>query len=411
MQKKESIVVITGNYFPEDTAIGLYTTQFSVFLKQKGFDVKVITGFPNYPQWKIRENYKFLPKFYSEKHANIEIIRYKQYVPKVVDFRGRVFMMFSLLYGTFINAFKIKNADLVICIVPFTISVLPALFISKKHHAKLWIHIQDFEFDLALDSGIIKKNSIVFNFLKKAISTFEKKMLNSADITSSISNNMLKKIKEKSKHKYPYFFPNWVSSEKINPEISKNHNLINSCKFSLLYSGNIGEKQDWSFLEMVCNLIKPTDNIEIVIVGDGGYKNSLLQKLSKFSFVQFYDPVPYVELNDLLCSANVHFLFQKMEVVDTIMPSKILGMMASSKPSIITGNKNSEVYSIFNESKGGFYYYENDSEKVYQTIINLKNDRNICTETGERARKYVLSKFSENQILENFYKELKIVLS
>jgi glycosyltransferase involved in cell wall biosynthesis len=55
-----------------------------------------------------------------------------------------------------------------------------------------------------------------------------------------------------------------------------------------------------------------SNDIEIVIVGDGAYMQKLKAKLKALSFIKFYEPVPYDELNNLLCSANVHFLFQKV---------------------------------------------------------------------------------------------------
>jgi colanic acid biosynthesis glycosyl transferase WcaI len=411
MSKNKTITVITPFFYPEDTAIGLYTTQFSRFLEKKGYRVIVITGFPNYPQWSIHQNYRNLSSYYTETIDNIEIIRYKQYIPEIVNLKGRLIMMLDLFYGTFINLRKVKNTDLVICIVPFTICILPALFLSKFKKARFWIHIQDFEFDLALDSGIIKTNSLFFKLFKKFVNAFEKKMMNSAAIVSSISLSMMNKIKQKSIKTESFYFPNWVSSEKINPDTSSTHSIINSHKFTLLYSGNIGEKQDWDFLENLCNIINPDENIEVVIVGDGAYKNNLKDKLKSFQFVHYFDPVPYVELNDLLCSASAHFLFQKIEVVDTIMPSKILGMMASKRPSIISGNKNSEVLTIMNKSEGGFYFSENDVRDVYKTILKLKNNSSLCEDIGQKARNYVLKTFSEQQILEDFNSKIKSVLS
>jgi colanic acid biosynthesis glycosyl transferase WcaI len=411
MSKNKTITVITPFFYPEDTAIGLYTTQFSRFLEKKGYRVIVITGFPNYPQWSIHQNYRNLSSYYTETIDNIEIIRYKQYIPEIVNLKGRLIMMLDLFYGTFINLRKVKNTDLVICIVPFTICILPALFLSKFKKARFWIHIQDFEFDLALDSGIIKTNSLFFKLFKKFVNTFEKKMMNSAAIVSSISLSMMDKIKQKSIKTESFYFPNWVSSEKINPDTSSTHSIINSHKFTLLYSGNIGEKQDWDFLKNLCNIINPDENIEVVIVGDGAYKNNLKDKLKSFQFVHYFDPVPYVELNDLLCSASAHFLFQKIEVVDTIMPSKILGMMASKRPSIISGNKNSEVLTIMNKSEGGFYFSENDVRDVYKTILKLKNNSSLCDDIGQKARNYVLTTFSEQQILEDFNSKIKSVLS
>lgn len=407
---KKNITVITGFYYPEDTAIGLYTTQFCEFLMKKGYSIKVITGFPNYPKWEIFADYKNLKKFYSEKNKGIEIIRYKQFIPKKATIISRVLMMFSLFFGTFINVFKIKKTDLVICIVPFTSSILPSLLLSTKNNAKLWVHVQDFEFDLALDSGILKKDNLFFKMLKKTIFFFEKKLLNSADIVSSISYSMIKKAQEKSTHKNPYFFPNWISSSKINPTEYKHHDFINKDKFTLLYSGNIGEKQDWLFLEKFCSIVNDKDNIEIIVVGNGAFLNNLKKLLAGYLFVYFYEPIPYNELNNLLCSTDIHFLFQKTDIIDTVMPSKILGMMASEKPSIITGNEKSEVLSLINKSKGGFYFCSNDVEEVYKKIIELKNSIDIRNEIGKNARKFVLETFSEETILANFSNQIKDIL-
>ena len=66
MTHKKTITLFTGNYAPEDTAIGLYTSQFATFLSKKGYDVSVITGFPYYPKWKITETYNDKNTYFTE---------------------------------------------------------------------------------------------------------------------------------------------------------------------------------------------------------------------------------------------------------------------------------------------------------------------------------------------------------
>lgn len=407
MPTNRNITVITANYYPEDTAIGLYTTQFSKFLQKKNYNVTVITGFPYYPQWEIYKDYKKLPRSFEETIDGIKIIRYKQYVPEKINLKGRVFMMLSFFLGTLKNSSKIPNSDLIICIIPYTLSTFPAAILAKRKKAKLWIHIQDFEFDLAFDSGIVKKKNIFTRLFIKCLAVFETKMLNKATIVSSISYNMLGKIKNKSNHTMPYYFPNWVSSEKINPASHIHHPYINKDKFTLLYSGNIGEKQDWNFLKRLCKKINLEENIDIVIVGSGSYKKTLINDLKQFSFVRFFNPIPFDDLNNLLCSADIHFLFQKIDVVDTIMPSKILGMMASGKPSLITGNMHSEVNTIIKESEGGTYFYKEDVTDIYSEIIKLKEDKNHCKKIGLNARNFITTKFSEENILSDFYSKIE----
>jgi colanic acid biosynthesis glycosyl transferase WcaI len=132
--------------------------------------------------------------------------------------------------------------------------------------------------------------------------------------------------------------------------------------------------------------------------------------LTAFSFIKFYDPVPYNELNNLLCSANVHFLFQQTDVKDTVMPSKILGMMASGKPSIITGNKDSEVAKNFNENNLSGFFSENNTKQVVDYLLEIKKDENIASQIGEKTKHFVLENFSENTILENFEAKIKEII-
>lgn len=402
MEKK--VTIITGNYYPEDSAIGLYTTQFAEYLYHKNYEVSIITGFPYYPQWKIPADYIQKPKLYTETINGVRVLRYKQYVPEKVSFTGRIKMMFSFIKGANANAGKIKDADLVICIVPYTFSTWIAKKISKKTNAKLWIHIQDFEFDLALQSGILK-NNILLKPLSAFIKYYEKHMLLSADTVSSISFSMLKKIKEKAPVKNTVYFPNWISSNKINPQFSKHHNYISRDKFTVLYSGNIGEKQDWHLFKELCYCIND-DDIEIVIVGDGGYLRQLKQDVSSFPFIKFFPPVPYDELQDLLCSAQIHILFQKSDVVDSVMPSKILGMMASGKPSIITGSKESEVAGIITKSGGGYYFYDNKINEIYAAMKSIKDDELHAETLGKDARRFIIQQFSEEEILSSIEKSI-----
>lgn len=409
LSTKKTITIFTGNYTPEDTAIGLYTSQFATFLSNKGYDVSVITGFPYYPKWKIAENYNDKNTYFNEIINGINVFRYKQFVPEKVTFFGRIKLMLSLTWGSFQNSKKIKETDLVICLVPLTLSILPAYILAKNKKAKLWIHIQDFEFDLAFQSGLLNAN-FFGNLIKKTIFRFETFLFNKATIISSISYNMMEKALKKTKFKSVFYFPNWVSANNINPSIARHHNYINPNKFTLLYSGNIGEKQDWLFFEEFCKKIDD-DDIEIVIVGDGAYMQKLKAKLSVFSFIKFYEPLPYKELNNLLCSADVHFLFQKTDVQDTVMPSKILGMMASGKPSIITGNKNSEVAKIFKENNLNGFFSGNNTKQVVDYLLEIKRKKEIAFQIGEKAKHFVLENFSENTILENFETKVSEIIN
>ena len=92
------------------------------------------------------------------------------------------------------------------------------------------------------------------------------------------------------------------------------------------------------------------------------------------------------------------------------MPSKILGMMASGKPSVITGNKYSELAKNFKENNLSGFFSENNTKQVVDYLLEIKKDKNIASQIGEKAKHFVLENFSKNTILENFEAKIKEII-
>lgn len=406
---KNNITLIGINFYPEDSSTGLYSSQMAEYLA-KTSSVKVITGFPYYPEWEIREDYKKKSTYLVEQKENITIYRYKQYVPKNPNFKSRVLHLMDFTLGSIRNVFKVKKSDLVICIVPFTSSIALGLLLAKLRGSKVWVHIQDFEFDAAVESGIAGEQSGVKSKVFNGLFWLEKKLLDKADIVSTISYAMIEKLKSKT-NTPTYFFPNWVDEDFINPEKSKRHKLMQSEKFKILYSGNIGAKQDWEFFIRVVEYFKDNEDIEFVIVGAGAKKEWLVENTAKFSNVIHHMPVEYATLPDLLCSADLHILFQKNDVVDTVMPSKLLGMMASAVPSVVTGSLESEVAKVFEVSNGGYFFDSDAFEKVVNSITELTKMNELSVKMGYNARKYIVDNFSSKKVLKNFQEKVDEILN
>ncbi|WP_194851620.1 WcaI family glycosyltransferase [Nonlabens antarcticus] len=398
------ITFIGLNYAPEDTAIGLYSTQMVKALECAGAHVDVVTAMPYYPQWKIQAPYDQAGSYVLEQHENITVYRYKQYVPATPTFLKRVLHILSFTWGSWRNLKKIDKTDLVISVIPFTTSAYLGNRHAIKHKAPHWIHIQDFEFDAALQSGISgtgKKQ--IFNQLFKV----ESGILKKAASVSTISHLMIKKLQSKTKTA-TFYLPNWIDPEEIKPTASHYHPYLRSDKFKLLYSGNVGDKQDWEFFIAFAKAIPPQE-IDIIIVGAGA-KMQWLKKQLEQKNIHYYDPVPYGDLFYLLSSADAHFLFQKNDVIDTVMPSKLLGMMASGKPSLVLGNSASEVRSVLESSNGGVYLSDYDVKIATDLILKWKADPQLRVLIGGRARSYVVEKFSKTQILDSWIKKLAALI-
>lgn len=400
--KKKNITFISLNFAPEDSAIGLYSSQWVKHLDSNGHKITVVTAFPYYPQWEIIDKYKNKPRFFHEYIGKTKLLRYKQYVPKNPSFLKRIFHIIDFTVGSFFNLLKIKECDLVIAVIPFTTSAALGWFQKTRFSSKLWIHIQDFEFDAAHHWAGKPRVNFVFSLLFK----LESWLFRKSNIVSTISHSMTVKLSKKSKTP-SFYLPNWVDPNKINPETSKPHLYTESDKIVLLYSGNIGDKQDWQIFIEFCEDIDQ-NRYEVIIVGEGAKKEWLVEKTARFSNVKHYPPVPYRDLSDLLCSADIHLLFQKPEFLDSVMPSKVLGMMASTKPSFIIGHKDSEINIIFNSIDIGVCF-DAYSKEVAEQLYKLTNDTSRMEEMGKNARSYVLEHFSKEKVLNNVLKKIDLL--
>ncbi len=402
------ITIISLNYYPEDTAIGLYSTEMAEYLVHNGWDVTVITGFPYYPQWQIWDSYKSKNKYVEENIHGVRILRFQQFVPSNPTFFKRIFHILDFTSGSLTNIKKVENTDIVLSIIPFTSSAWLGKKLAKRLHAKHWIHIQDFEFDAAFESGLASKK-LLGAFLPKILYNLESSLLNSSQITSTISQTMLQKLQKKSTTE-TFLFPNWIDSNFINPDRAKTHPYLQKKTFKILYSGNIGLKQDWQFfLQIVTNFEKVND-IEFIVIGDGSKKAFVENLAAKFSHVTYHPNIAYKDLNDLLCSADLHILFQEKGIVNAVMPSKILGMFASGKPSIITGNRNSEVAAIMQKANAGKFYDASDFQGVIEGISFYKNQSHLAKKIEENGRKYITENYAKNNILASFLKKLNQLL-
>lgn len=367
------------------------------YLLKKNHNVSVLTSVPYYPEWNIKSPYDTGPLFGKENYLGATIFRVKQFVPRTPTAFKRVLQLMHFTIMSFKYIFSVPKNAKIIVVTPFTSSIVTALFIRFFRGGKIWCHVQDFEFDAAIET-------FQFNLFKKSLFKIETLLFNSCDSISTISNAMLKKLGTKTTTKR-ILFPNFIDVETFNESSSKHSYFQSNQKPQLLYSGNIGEKQDWDFFVDFC--IEVSHDVDITIVGDGAMKASLQESLIECQNVRFFDLVPYSELPQLLCSFDGHILFQKKEVIDSVLPSKLIAMMLSGKPSFLYGNDLSESKTVADKSGGAFFYSGNNVKEfsflVKKIILNKIQSKKI----GDNARKYASQNFSENEILDRFEKNLQ----
>src|SRR5207244_12886087 len=113
-----------------------------------------------------------------------------------------------------------------------------------------------------------------------------------------------------------------------------------------LYSGSMGAKQGIEQLIEAARLLAGRPAIRIVICGDGAGLDKLKTMARDLPNVRFLPLQPPERLNALLNLADIHVLPQKPSVADLVMPSKLLGMLASGRPVVVTARQGSELAAV-----------------------------------------------------------------
>jgi colanic acid biosynthesis glycosyl transferase WcaI len=332
----------------------------------------VITAYPHYPEWNIFSDYK--KKFYlytKEKDSTGYLTIYRcpiliygktsglsRIITEISFFLSSALMFFYLLFKS--------KPNFIWTVSPSQISVMNAIVFSKLKNIPIYLHLQDLQFDAAIQLGIIKNH-----FIKSIVKKLDKIILNNVSSISTISEKMAEKLKLKTKNEIA-IFRNWVNTMEFYPleknkkqEIKTRHNLPQN-SIIIMYSGSLGEKQGIEIMIEVAKHFQINRDIIFIISSTGPYweKLKLDAEKEQLTNIVFKKLSPKNQINEFLNIADIHLVLQKEEATDLVLPSKILPILSIDGFLIIQSTKNSELYSMLHQKMKGCIIEPNNPKKL-----------------------------------------------
>lgn len=392
------ILIVSQYFWPEEFRIN----DLAINLIERGHEVTVLTGNPNYPKGKFVKGYGF--KWSTEVYKGIEICR----VPIIP--RGSNSLMLVLNYLSFIitgslfSFFNKKKYDKVFAVnfSPIT-AVIPAIVYCKKHKQDLSIWVQDLWPESVIAASNIKSNRVQ-KVLTKLVKYIYKKSDKIFISNSGFKKSLLTKGVDPNKI---YYMPNWaedIFEAEKNLKIDRKRYSIPE-GFVIMFAGNLGEAQDLETVLKAAKLTKGNNNIKWVFVGDGRKGNWLrdniknenlsntVKVLGRFSTEQM--PLFFKQADAMLVSLKDEFIFS------LTVPSKVQCYMASKKPilSMLNGAGND----VINESKSGFIANAGDYHELAENAIKCESlSKREIESLGQNSFKYYQKHFSKRKIIDSF---------
>jgi colanic acid biosynthesis glycosyl transferase WcaI len=124
------VLVLGLNYAPESTGIAPYTTGLAEGLAAKGHQVRVLTGLPHYPQWKVAPGYEAGRGAFASKPGQPRVEHLVHHVPSPPSLRGRIRM--ELSFGSRLWRTSWGAPDVVLCVSPALLASAMAIARAKS---------------------------------------------------------------------------------------------------------------------------------------------------------------------------------------------------------------------------------------------------------------------------------------
>lgn len=396
------ILVYSVNFAPEPTGTGKYSGDMAAWLADHGHSVRAVGAPPYYPNWKVDPSYARSP-YRRELWHGVDVWRAPLWIPKSPGGLARALHMLSFAVLSFpvILLQVFWRPDLVVIVAPTFLCAPAALLTARLCGAQSWVHLQDFEFDMAFRLGLLRGKS-----LQRLILAMENWLLRRFDRVSTISRRMVDRVIEKGvEPTRTRYFPNWVDVSQIKPSLARGVYRaelgIPADAIVVLSSGTLGGKQGLSVIPEVAKHLVGRNDILFVICGDGVLKPVLMAAAAGLPNLLFMPLQPVALLGELLCMADIHLLTQNPEAADLVLPSKLCSMLASGRPVITTCHTGSELDSLV--SNCGLVVPPNDVPRLAEAVCKLADEPATRAELGRRARAYAEKTFDRDAVLGSIF--------
>lgn len=398
-----NILIVSQYFWPENFRIN----DLALDLQKNNIDVTVLTGYPNYPDGSVFEEFKKNKKSFNSLN-DISITR----VPIVPRGKGKIQLALNylsfILSASTIGIWKLrkKKFDYIIFFgTSPTTSGIPAVLFSKIFNAPLITWILDIWPETLSALGTVKSRFILnaLSYIVGIIYKNSKYILGQSEI-------YLEKINEIAKDNDKLVcFPNWIETDLEKIDTTMPGNYQKSSSFELLFAGNFGEAQDFPSLLKTIEILKDED-IRWNFLGSGRILDNFKKDLKVMGLIEkvnFYDPVPLQEVKNYFDKADALILsLQKKPLFEITVPGKLQSYMVASKP--ILAMIDGEANSIITKSNCGFASEAEDTKGFAENILKLalmsEEERYML---GKNGRDYAINNFSKAKVLDTLYKILQ----
>lgn len=383
--KPTRILMLTQWFDPEPTFKGLV---FARELVKQGFEVEVLTGFPNYPGGRVYPGYQ-VKCLQREVIDGVYITRVPIYpnhdqsaIKRVLNYTS--FALSSLFYGLFVA----KRADVMYAYHPPLTVGITASLLRLVRRIPVVYDIQDMWPDTLRATGMLN-NALALRVVEAVCNWVYRRVDRIVVLSPGFKRLLIARGVPEHKIEVVY---NWADEASLIAPMGKVPAAFQKQgQFHILFAGNMGKAQALDTVLQAAELLQQQGSRVCWVMLGGGVEVDRLKAEAtrrKLNNVVFLPAVPMAQVGAYLQAADALLVhLRKDPLFEITIPSKTQAYMAVGKPLLMAVN--GDAADLVKQSRGGVFAKSENPQTLAHTAEQLANTSpDALAAMGEQAKEF-----------------------
>ncbi|MES2979198.1 MAG: glycosyltransferase family 4 protein [Pseudomonadota bacterium] len=399
------VLVLSQYFWPESFRIN----EIVPTLVEKGVEVEVLTGKPNYPGGEIFRGYS-AGGCQRETRQTLVINRIPLFP------RGRGGVRLALNYLSFVFSGLIfapwllrgKSFDVIFVYAPSPIlQAIPALFLGWLKGIPVVLSVQDLWPESLSATGHVQSRTVL-----KLVEGVVRFIYRHCALLLVQSRAFEGPVRALSGGTPVVYYPNSVSDDfaQATPEAPPYVAGLDS-DFSVMFAGNVGIAQSVEVILEAATLLKDQPGIHFVVLGEGSRRAWMIEESKKRGLTHLHLPghFPVETMPGLMQKASALLVtLADRPIFRLTIPNKVNAYLAAGRP--ILACLNGEGADLVEEAGAGLAVPAEDPRALAEAVMRLYEMSPLERDAmGARGRAYHVAHFSHDKLIDNLMDHLHSV--
>lgn len=394
------VLVVGLNYTPEPTGIAPYTARLASGLQERGHDVRVLTTYPHYPQWRVLDPDAGWTT--AEDVDGVAVRRVRHYVPARPTNLRRIGS--EVTFGARAGLGRWGGPDVVVCPSPALISTAMTAIRARvaRNRPALGVIVQD------LYSAGVGETGAGGRRAAQSMSALEGWVLGKADGVVAIHDRFKRRVVADLAVPAARVdvIRNWTHVPALDGDFDRaefRRTLGWGDETVVLHTGAMGSKQGLANVVHAARLAAERGiGVRFVLVGDGRERAALEAAAAGCAAIDIRDPLPGNDFLRALRAADLLLVNELPGLNEMAVPSKLTSYFSAGVAVLAATETTSTTAEEVRAAGAGVCVAAGDPDALVTAALRLGEDSGLRRRLGARGPAYCERLLSEEKALDAY---------